>query len=414
MTTARPHAILFVLITIFIDSIGFGLVMPVLPRLLMTVGQIDLSRAIEIGAWIGFAMALATFIAAPVLGNLSDAYGRRRVLLLALGGLAVDYLLLALAHTLPLVFIGRTISGIFGGSYAPAQAALADTTAPADRARVFGYVGGAFGIGFIIGPAIGGLLGQMSDRAPFYAASALAAANFLYGAFVFPETLPRERRRSFEWSRANPLGALHVVRETPGMGRVAVILILWQIASLVYPMIWSFFLIAQLGWSNAMIGASFAGVGIIMAVAQGAMTGPLVKRLGERNAATLGLIAATTGFLLYPFATQTWHIYAIMLTIAVQALTQPSLMAMLSQSATPETQGETQGIASMAMGVGTLVAPLLLTGVMAYFTRPAAPVHLPGAAFLVSAAFALVCVVLVRRLPDRHNSSATAPATAAP
>ena len=280
---------------------------------------------------------------------------------------------------------------------------------------MFGYVGGAFGIGFIIGPAIGGLLGQYSDRAPFYAASVLAAANFLYGAFVFPETLPKELRRPFHWKRANPLGALHVVRETPGMGRVATILILWQIASLVYPMTWSFFLIAQLNWSNAMIGASFAAVGIIMAVAQGAMTGPMVKRLGERNAATLGLCAATTGFLLYPFATAGWQIYAIMLTIAVQALTQPSLMAMLSQSATPETQGETQGIASMSMGVGTLVAPLLLTGVMAYFTAPGAPVHLPGAAFLVSAFFAMICVVLVRRLPvPPQSSEAATSATASP
>lgn len=412
MTTARPHATLFVLATIFIDAVSFGLIMPVLPRLLMTVGQIGLPLAMSIGAWIGFATALATFFAAPVLGGLSDAYGRRRVLLLALGGLAVDYLLLAVAHTLPLIFIGRTISGIFGGSYAPAQAALADRTAPEDRARTFGYVGAAFGVGFIIGPAIGGLLGQMGDRAPFYAASALAAANFLYGGFVFPETLPPERRRAFDWTRANPLGAWRVAHATPGMARIAAILVLWQIASLVYPLTWSFWAIAQLGWSNAMIGASLAFVGLIMALAQGFLTGPVVKRLGERNAATVGLIAAAVGFLLYPFVTASWQVFAIMLVIAVQALAQPSLMALLSKSATPETQGETQGIASMAMGLGTLPAPLLLTGVMAYFTGPNAPVHFPGAAFIVSAAFTLLCIMLVRRLPQTKASAASA--TAAP
>ncbi|CAM3264500.1 MFS transporter [Sphingomonas antarctica] len=414
MTNARPHATLFVLVTIFIDAMSFGLIMPVLPRLLMNIGQIDLPRAMTVGAWIGFAMALATFFAAPVLGGLSDAHGRRRVLLLALGGLAVDYLLLAVAHTLPLIFIGRTMSGIFGGSYAPAQAALADRTAPEDRAKAFGYVGAAFGVGFIIGPAIGGLLGQMGDRAPFYAASALAAVNFLYGTFVFPETLPPERRRPFDWSRANPLGAWRVAQATPGMARIAAILVLWQIASLVYPLTWSFWAIAQLGWSSAMIGASLAFVGVIMALAQGLFTGPAVKRLGERNAATVGLTAATCAFLLYPFVTASWQVFAIMIVIAVQALTQPSLMALLSRSATPETQGETQGIASMAMGLGTLAAPLLLTGVMAHFTGSGAPVHLPGAAFLVSAAFALVCIVLVRRLPEHHNNAAAASATAGP
>ncbi len=408
MTAARPHATLFVLIAIFIDTVGFGLIMPVLPRLLMSVGQIDLPRAIAVGAWIGFAMALATFFAAPVLGGLSDAYGRRRVLLLALAGLALDYLLLAVAHSLPLIFIGRTISGIFGGSYAPAQAALADITAPENRAKSFGYVGAAFGIGFIIGPAIGGLLGQMGDRAPFYAASALSAANFLYGSFVFPETLPSERRRSFDWKRANPLGAWQVAHATPGMARLAAILVLWSVATMVYPLTWSFWAIAQLGWSNAMIGASLAFVGVIMALAQGFLTGPVVKRLGERKAAMLGMAGAGTGFLLYPFVTASWQVFAIMGVIAIQALAQPSLMALLSKSATPETQGEVQGITSMAMGLGTLFAPLLLTGVMAYFSGPDAPVHFPGAAFIVSAVFTLLCIVLVRRLPQSSASTASA------
>jgi len=396
---AKPRAVFFVLATIFIDAIGFGLIIPVLPRLLMTVGDIDLPRVIEIGAWMGLAIALATFFAAPVLGNLSDRFGRRPVLLIALAGLAVDYLLLAVANTLPLIFIGRVLSGAFGGSYAPAQAAIADLTRPEDRARIFGYVSAAFGIGFVAGPAIGGLLGELGDRAPFYAASALAAINFLYGLTIFPETLRPELRRPFRWRRANPLGALAAARAAPGMLAAMAVLTLWQIASLVYPLTWSFYGIAKFGWSNAMIGASLAAVGAVIAASQTFLTGPAVKRFGERDAATIGLLGAICGFLAYAFATETWQAYAIMTMIAVQSLVQPSLMALLSRRATPETQGEVQGIASMSLGVGSIVAPLLLTGVMAEFSRPDAPVHFPGAAFLVAALFGVAALVLLRRLP---------------
>lgn len=373
--------------------------MPVLPQLVMDVGQIGLADAIEVGAWIGFAMALASFFAAPVLGNLSDAFGRRRVLLISLGGLVIDYLLLAVVGTLPLLFLARIVSGIFGGSYAPAQAAIADVTPPDQRARNFGYVGAAFGVGFIMGPVIGGLLGEMGTRAPFIAAAVLAGVNFLYGLTLFPETLPPERRRAFDWRRANPLGALATARASPGMISIAAILTVWQIASLVYPMTWSFYGIAKFGWSAGMIGASLAGVGAVMTLAQLFLTGPLVARLGERRAAFVGICAATTAFILYAFATETWMAFALLAFIAVQALVQPSLMAMLSRRATPETQGEVQGISAMAMGIGSLIAPLLLTGTMARFTSPDAPIYFPGAAFIVAALFGLLALVMLWRLP---------------
>lgn len=399
MPQAKQRAVFFVLATIFIDAIGFGLIMPVLPRLLMSVGDITLAGAIEVGAWMGLAMALATFFGAPVLGNLSDRFGRRPVLLMALAGLAFDYLLLAVANTLPLIFIGRVLSGALGGSYAPAQAAIADLTKPEDRARNFGLVSAAFGIGFIAGPAIGGLLGELGDRAPFYAASAMAAVNFIYGLTIFPETLRPEHRRPFNWRRANPLGALAAARAAPGMIPAAIVLTLWQIASLVYPLTWSFYGIAKFGWSSAMIGASLAAVGVIIAVSQTFLTGPAVKRFGERDAATIGILGAVAGFIAYAFATETWQAFAILLTIAIQSLVQPSLMAMLSRRATGETQGEVQGIASMSLGLGSIVAPLLLTGVMAEFTKADAPVYFPGAAFLVFAIVGMVALVLLRRLP---------------
>ncbi len=396
---ARPHASLFVLVTIFIDAIGFGIVMPVLPRLVMAVGEIDLSKAIAIGGWMTLVYAVANFVCAPIMGNLSDHVGRRPVLMIALAGLAVDYLLMALAHTLPLLFLGRLLTGAFGGSYGPAQAAIADITAPDERAKTFGFVSAAFGVGFVLGPAIGGLLGEISDRAPFYAASALAALNFAYGLFVFPETLAKENRRAFDWRRASPLGAWRAMRALPGMTGVAAVLILWQIASLVYPLVWSYYAIAQFGWSNALIGVSLAVVGVTIAISQIFLTGPLVKKYGERDAATIGLVAATLGFITYAVIDQSWMAFAAMLAIAVQGLVQPSLMAMLSRRATPETQGEVQGISSMALGIGSIVAPFVLNPAMAYFTSPQAPFRFAGAAFAVAAVFAMVAIVVLRRLP---------------
>ena len=396
---ARNHSALFVLVTIFIDAIGFGLIVPVLPQLLMSVGRIDLSHAIGIGAWMGLAMAIGSFFSAPVLGNLSDRFGRRPVLLAALSFLAFDYLLLAIAHTLPLIFIGRAMSGAFGGSYAPAMAAVADVSTPEDRAKTFGFVSAAFGIGFVLGPAIGGLLGEWGSRMPFYAASGMAAVNVVYGVFVFPETLIPERRRAFSWRRANPLGALEAARAAPGMIGVAAVLVLWQVATLVYPLTWSFYTIAQFGWSTRMIGLSLAVVGMTIALSQIFITGPVVKRFGERDAATIGLIVGICGFIAYAFVRETWQAFAAMSCIALQGLVQPSLMAMLSRRATPETQGEVQGISSMAMGVGSIIGPLVLTAPLAYFTSTAAVIHFPGAAFIVATVAASAALVLLRCLP---------------
>ncbi len=396
---ARRHPAIFVLVTIFIDAIGFGLIMPVLPRLLMNVGGIGLAQAIGIGAWMGLAMALASFFAAPIMGNLSDRFGRRPVLLMALAGLAVDYLLLAMAHTLPLIFLGRVLSGLFGGSYGPAQAAIADITTPADRAKTFGFVSAAFGVGFVAGPMIGGLLTEFGDRAPFYVASAMATVNFLYGLTVFPETLKPENRRPFSLARANPLGAIAIARKAPGMVRAMIVLLLWQIASLVYPLTWSFYAIAQLGWSDRMIGLSLGAVGVTIAVSQIFITGPMVKRFGERDAATIGLIAAIAGFIAYAFVQSTWMAFAAMIFIMLQSTVQPSLMAILSRRATPETQGETQGISSMTMGLGSIAGPLILTQPLAYFTGSDAPVHFPGAAFLIAAVFGVLALVQLRTLP---------------
>jgi DHA1 family tetracycline resistance protein-like MFS transporter len=401
---AQRHQILFIVMTILIDAIGVGLILPVLPRLLMTVGGIALPQAIAIGSWMGLATAIASFIGAPVIGNMSDALGRRTVLLVALGGLVLDYLLLATAPTLTLIFVGRILSGLFGGSYGAAQASIADITEPKDRARNFGMVGAAFGVGFVLGPAIGGLLTTLSPRAPFYAACGLALLNFLYGLFLFPDTLKLENRRPFTIARANPLGAWRVLRgdsqkDGPGMTGIALVLLLWQLATLVYPLTWSFYGIAQLHWTDRQIGISLAVVGVVIAVSQSTITGRVVRRLGERDAASLGMIGAASGYLAYAFITSTWMAYLLMLTIIAQALVQPSLLAMLSRRATPQTQGEVQGIAAMTMGVGSIIGPLALTRPMAFFSGGGAPVHFPGVAFLIAAVVAVIAMLVLRRLP---------------
>lgn len=397
----QSRSALFIVATIFIDAIGFGIVIPVLPRLVMEISQFGLADAIAIGGWMSLVYAGAQFLFGPVMGNLGDRFGRRPVLLLTLGGLALDYLLMAAATTLPLLFLGRLLSGVFGSSYGPAQAALADITPPEDRAQRFGLVGAAFGVGFIVGPAIGGLLGEISHRAPFYAAAGLAALNCLYGLTIFPETLPKDQRRRFDWSRANPLGALRSARALPGMTRLVVALFLWQVASLVYPLTWAYYGIARFGWSNAMIGISLAAAGVSMAVVQALLTGRAVKRFGERRAAMIGILFALTGYLGYAFATETWMAFAILGLMALQSLVQPSLMAMLSRHATADTQGEAQGIGAMAMGLGSIISPLLLNPALSYFTSPDAPFRFAGAAFVIAAFVALIALaVLLTTPPD--------------
>lgn len=407
MTSTPRPVLIFVFVTILIDAMGFGLIMPVLPRLLMRVGDLSLDGAISLSVWMSLAMALAAFVSAPILGNLSDRFGRRKVLLIALFGMAAHYAVLAVASSVALIVLGRVLTGVFGGSYAPAQAAIADVTNPDERAKNFALVSAGFGVGFVAGPALGGLLVQFGERTPFWVALALASANCLYGLIAFPETLKPELRRPFAWARANPFGAWKIAGKTAGIRRIALVLLLWQLASLVYPLTWSFYGIAAFGWSDQMIGLSLAAVGIVIALSQMLITGRAVKRLGERGAATVGMIGAGLGFVGYAFAYATWQAYVLLAAVAVQSLVQPSLMAMLSRRATPETQGEVQGLAAMVMGVGSIVGPVVLIQPMAWFTSPAAPFVWPGVAFAIAAAITLAAWLLLQTTPKRSPAIET-------
>jgi len=386
---SRKHALAFIAVTLLLDTIGFGLIMPVYPRLLVEITGESLSRAAVYGGWLGFVYAAMQFVGAPILGNLSDRYGRRRVLLIAIGALGIDYIVMGFAPTLAWLFVGRAIAGAAGASFTPAYAYVADISPPEKRAQNFGVVSAAFGIGFIIGPAIGGLLGSLGPRAPFFAAAALSLINFTYGLFVLPESLPPERRRAFEWRRANPLGTLVQMKKHPVVLGVLCALFLWGLGNQVMPSTWAFYTKFRFGWSEAMIGASFAAVGLVMASSQAIVMRRLVPRLGERRAAIFGIIAGAIGYAGFGLATATWMMFALLVTWFFAAIVMPTMNAFMSHRISPDAQGELQGAVASLFSLSAIIGPPIMTHLFARFSAPDSRVHVPGAAFLTAAVLAL-------------------------
>ncbi len=404
----RSPATIFIVATILIDSIGFGVVIPVLPRLVMEVGQFDLAQATWMGGWLSVVYAAMQFLCGPLAGNLGDRFGRRPVLLLSLAGLSIDYLIMGFAPSLLWLFVGRLLAGVFGASFSPASAALADITPPEQRAKRFGLIGASFGIGFIIGPALGGLLGELDHRAPFYVAAALAGINFTFGLFFFPETLAKEYRRSFSLARANPVGALLSARKMRGVLGLAGILLLWNIASMIYPATWAYFAIAQYGWSNGMIGVSLVLAGVAMAIVQVKILGPVVARFRERRTAMIGTAVAATGYLTFALVPYAWVGLVVVAITGLQALVQPSITALMSQRAPTDAQGEMQGFIGSLNAIGAIAGPLLFNPALAWFTSAEAPVRFPGAAFVIASAFALcafTALAMTRKIRDQDAGS---------
>jgi DHA1 family tetracycline resistance protein-like MFS transporter len=334
------------------------------------------------------------FLFAPVLGNLSDRFGRRPVLLFSIGLLGIDYLVMGLAPTLGWLFVGRTLAGIAGASFTPAYAYVADITPPERRAQSFGVLGAAFGTGFIIGPALGGLLGGLGPRAPFFAAASLSLANVTYGLFVLPESLPAEKRRVFDWRRANPLGTLVQMRKHPVVLGLLGALFLWMVGHQVMPATWSFYTKLRFGWSEATIGASFAVVGAIVIVSQATLLRFVVPRLGERRAALLAIAIAGIGYAGYATATAGWMMFAWLTTWFFGAIMMPTTNALMSHRIAPDAQGELQGAVASLFSLSSIVGPPLMTQLFSRFSAPDAPVHFPGAAFLAAAILAATCLTV--------------------
>lgn len=395
--------ILFILTTLTLDAIGFGLIMPVMPELLRHVTGGDLALAALWGGALTGGFAVMQFLFGPVLGNLADRFGRKPVLLASLAVLSADYTVLALAGSVWIIFFARLVTGIASATYGTATAYIADISTPQEKAQRFGLIGAAFGAGFVLGPAAGGLLAEFGLRAPFVAAALVAAANLLFGALVMRESLPRAHRRAFHWRRANPFGAFRHVGRLPGLGRFLGIYAAYEFAFTVYPVIWAYFCIARFGWSAGQVGLSLAAYGVGFALVQGALIRPALRMLGRGGAMSLGLGAGVVSFcVLAVIESGTLALWMIPLS-TLAGLVMPALRAQMSDMVAADRQGELQGALSSLHALGMIAAPLVYTQVFALFTGAAALVDLPGAVFVIPALLNLLALALLRRRPPERS-----------
>jgi MFS transporter, DHA1 family, tetracycline resistance protein len=385
MKTSRQAALGFIFITLLIDITGWGIIIPVMPKLIEQLIHGDVSAASKYGGWLTFTYALMQFVCAPILGNLSDRFGRRPVLLFSLFGFGLDYIFQSFAPTIAWLFVGRAIAGITGASFTTASAYIADISTHENRAKNFGMVGAAFGLGFIIGPVIGGLLGQFGPRVPFYAAAGLCLLNWLYGYFILPESLSMEHRRKFEWKRANPVGALMHLQKYPALIGLFISLMFVYIAAHAVQSNWSFFTIYRFNWNAKMIGISLGVIGLFVGLVQGVLIRFVNPKLGNERSVYIGLLLYSIGMLLFSFATQSWMMFVFLIPYCLGGIAGPALQAIISSHVPPNEQGELQGSITSLMSATSIVGPLLMTNLFYFFTQKNAPVHYAGAPFLLGA-----------------------------
>ncbi len=390
MAASRKAAIGFIFITLLIDVTGLGVIIPVMPKLIeQLLHTTDISKASQYGGWLTFSYAIMQFIFAPVLGNLSDKYGRRPVLLFSLLGFGIDYLFLSFAPTIGWLFVGRVIAGITGASFTTASAYIADISTAENRAQNFGMIGAAFGLGFIIGPLLGGLLGEFGPRIPFIVSAGLALLNLVYGYFVLPESLVPEHRRPFEWKRANPLGSLLQLKKYPGVAGLVMSLVLVYLAAHAVQSNWSFFNIEKFHWTPKMIGISLGMVGLLVGAVQGGLVRVVNPKIGNEKSVYVGLGLYALGLLLFAFASQSWMMFVFLVPYCLGGIAGPALQAIISGHVPPNEQGELQGALTSLMSATSIIGPPMMTNLFAHFTAPGAPVYFPGAAFLLGAVFML-------------------------
>ncbi|NQX53950.1 TCR/Tet family MFS transporter [Pedobacter panaciterrae] len=403
MATSRKAALSFIFITLLLDVIGIGLIIPVFPQLIEQLIGGNISQASQWSGWLTFVYAIMQFVCAPIIGNLSDKYGRRPVLLLSLFGFGIDYIFLALAPTIWWLFVGRIIAGIFGASMTTATAYIADISTNENRAQNFGMIGAAFGVGFIIGPALGGLLGEIGPRVPFIAAAILTLINVVYGYFVLPESLDREHRRAFEWKRANPLGSLMQLKKYKGLGGLIIALVFLYIASHSVQSTWTFVNIEKFKWSTSMIGISLTVVGVLVAAVQGGLIRFINPRLGNEKSIYVGFILYAVGLFLFAFASETWMMFAFLVPYCLGGIAGPALQAIMSGNVPQNEQGELQGALTSLMSVTAIIGPLFMTNLFAWFTSPGAAIKFAGAPFLAGAVLMLISVLIAYRTMKGHS-----------
>jgi DHA1 family tetracycline resistance protein-like MFS transporter len=406
MLQSRKAALGFIFVTLLIDVIGLGIIIPVMPSLITELINGDLSTASMYGGWLIFAYAVMQFFFAPILGGLSDRFGRRSVLLISLFGFGVDYLFLAFAPTIGWLFVGRVIAGIMGASITTATAYIADVSPPEKRAQNFGMVGAAFGLGFIIGPVIGGVIGlHFGARAPFIAAACLTLVNWLYGYFILPESLPKENRRAFEWKRANPLGSLLQFRKYPVVLGLVTSIVLIYLSAHATQSTWSYYTMEKFGWNEAWVGYSLGAIGLMIALVQGVLIRIIIPRIGQERSVYIGLGLYCVGFTLFAFATQGWMMFAFLIPYALGGIAGPSLQGIMAGQVNSNEQGELQGALTSLISVTSIVGPPVMTNLFAYFTSSASSIYFPGAPFLMGAVLSLISSLLARRSLKRTLSA---------
>lgn len=397
-TPPRRAAIIFIFITVVLDMLAFGMIIPVLPKLVVNFMEGDTARAAKIYGLFGTTWALMHFFCSPILGSLSDRFGRRPVILLSNFGLGLDCILMALAPTLNWLFVGRVISGVTAASIGTAGAYIADVTPPEKRAAGFGIIGVAFGLGFILGPALGGVLGGISPRLPFWVAAGLSLLNAMYGLFLLPESLPPERRAGFQWRKANPVGALNLLRTHPHLLGLASANFLGNLAHAVLPSTAVLYMGYRYGWDERAVGFMLAGVGVCSAIVQGGLIGPIVKRFGERRALLTGLLFGAAGFAIYGLAATGPVFLAGIPVMALWGLAGPSAQGLMTRHVSPSEQGRLQGANSSIMGIAELLGPGLFTLTFAAFISTQRAWHLPGAPFLLAAVLLLAALFTAWRV----------------
>lgn len=411
---SKNAALGFIFVTLLIDVIGFGIVIPVFPRLISEMGHMDNAQASAYGGWLIAVFAIMQFLFSPLLGNLSDRYGRRPVLLISLFGFGLDYLFLIYAPSIEWFFVGRMIAGIMGASFTTAAAYIADISTPEKRAQNFGMIGAAFGLGFIIGPALGGLLAKYGLRAPFAAAAILTLLNWLYGFFVLPESLKPENRRPFDWSRANPIGSLRFfLRYEVILGLVLSIFLIYVSAHAVQST-WGYYTIERFQWNEDWIGYSLSFVGLMVAIVQGGLIRVIIPKLGQQRSVYIGLFMYAVGFLLFGLATEGWMMFAFLVPYSLGGIAGPSLQGIMSSQVSPKEQGELQGALTSLMSLTSIVGPILMTNLFYFFTKKGTEFYIPGAAMYAAAALTVIAALLARLSLKRNFAvpAATAPSDA--
>ena len=381
--TKKQAAIGFIFFTLLIDITGWGIIIPVIPKLIQELIHRDVSEAAKYGGWLTFAYAITQFIFAPLIGNLSDKFGRRPIILISLFAFSLDYIVLAFAPTITWLFIGRIIAGLTGATISTASAYIADVSTPENRAKNFGMIGVAFGLGFIIGPVIGGVLGHYGSRIPFYAAAVLCMLNFVYGYFILPESLSKENRRDFNLKRANPIGAFLNLKKHPSLHGLLFALFLIYVASHAVESNWSYFTMYKFSWDEKMVGISLGVVGVLVSLVQGGLIRWTSKKLGNEKSIYVGMVLYPVGMFLFAFASESWMMFLFLIPYCLAGIAGPALRAIISNHVLPSEQGEIQGTIASLISAATIIGPPVMSGLFYYFTHDGAPFKFAGMPFIL-------------------------------